>query len=311
AIGDPKSPPRIVVGTGNGGGPEVLVYNAQNNALLFDFFAYEESFRGGVNVAQGDVTGDGIPDIIAGTGVGGGPVVKVFDGDTGALVRSFLAYEVTFRGGVNVSTGDINGDGFADVFVGSGNGGGPVVKVFDGKTGAQLRSFLAYEDRFRGGVIVNAGDVNGDGFADIIAGTGVGGGPVVKVFNGVSGELMQSFFAYPDTLRGGVNVAGGDVNGDGFADIIVGAGVGGAPNVRVFDGLTGALVTSFFVFDPTIQGGVNVAATDVNSDGRADLIAGSGVGMPPQLSVYDAVDFSLTNSITPFDPSFTGGVFVG
>jgi hypothetical protein len=212
---------------------------------------------------------------------------------------------------VNVSTGDINGDGYDDIFAGSGNGGGPAVKVFDGKTGALLRSFFAYESSFRGGVIVSAGDVNGDGFADVIAGTGVGGGPVVKVFNGVTGELMQSFFAYADTLRGGVNVAGGDVNGDGFDDIIVGAGIGGAPNVRVFDGLTGALINSFFVFNQNIQGGVNVAATDVTGDGRADIIAGSGVGEVPTISVFDAVDYSLVNSLNPFDPSFTGGVFVG
>jgi len=119
SIGSPTTPSRIVVGTGNGGGPEVQVYDASNGALLMDFFAYEDTFRGGVNVAQGDVNGDGVPDIIAGSGVGGGPVVKVFDGVTGNLIRSFLAYEPTFRGGVNVSTGDINGDGFADIFCGS------------------------------------------------------------------------------------------------------------------------------------------------------------------------------------------------
>ena len=67
----------------------------------------------GVNVAAGDVTGDGIPDIIVGPGSGGGPNVKVFDGVTGAVVKDFFAYDLTFMGGVFVGAGDFNGDRLA------------------------------------------------------------------------------------------------------------------------------------------------------------------------------------------------------
>jgi Ca2+-binding RTX toxin-like protein len=89
--------------------------------------------------------------------------VKVFDGTTGAELRSFFAYWPTFTGGVRVAAGDVNGDGFADIVTGAGAGAGPHVKVFDGQTGAALHSFFAYDPSSTGGVFVAAGDLSGDG----------------------------------------------------------------------------------------------------------------------------------------------------
>src|SRR5262249_44054149 len=153
--------------------------------LQFDAFA--PGFLGGVRVARGDVNGDGVPDIIVGAGPSGGPQVEVFDGKTGALLMSFMAFDPAFRGGVYVAAADVNGDGSADIIVGAGAGGGPQVKVFSGKDGSLLMSFMAYDVNFHGGVTVAAGDVNGDGKADVITGAGPGGGPHVEVFSGATG----------------------------------------------------------------------------------------------------------------------------
>src|SRR5205814_1813081 len=105
---------------------------AASGTIKFDFFAYDPNFHGGVQVATGDVNGDGVDDVITGAGPGGGPHVKVFDGATGAVLRSFFAYDDAFRGGVFVAAGDVNKDGFADVVTGAGAGGGPHVRVFSG-----------------------------------------------------------------------------------------------------------------------------------------------------------------------------------
>src|SRR5262249_10827794 len=86
-----------------------------------------------------------------GAGAGGGPQVNLYSGD-GTLVRSFRAYDQTFRGGVRVATADITGDGIPDVVTAPGPGGGPHVKVFDGATGAVVRDFFAYAAGFTGGV---------------------------------------------------------------------------------------------------------------------------------------------------------------
>src|SRR5262249_55570772 len=141
-----------------GGGPHVQVFNPFTGNLQFSFFAYDPSFRGGVRVATGDVTGDGVPDIITAAGPGGGPHVKVFDGLTGfsglkaVEVRSFFAYDPSFTGGVFVASGFVNNDEFADIITGADAGGGPHVIVYSGKDGSILRSFFAYDANFHGGV---------------------------------------------------------------------------------------------------------------------------------------------------------------
>src|SRR5207248_1380039 len=76
----------------------------------------------------------------------------------------------------------------------------------------------------------------------------------------------------------GVYVAAADVNRDGKADIITGAGAGGGPNVAVFNGADLSLLHSLFPFDPSFTGGVRVAALDAKGDGRVNLLAVAGPG---------------------------------
>src|SRR5207245_1381194 len=189
------------------------------------FFAYDASFRGGVYVAAGEMTGDGVADIVTGAGPGGGPHVKVFDGSSlgtvgGPVVaRSFFAYDAGFGGGVTVAAGDIDSQGHADIITGAGPGGGPHVKVFDGLTLAVEASFFAYDAGFGGGVFVAAGDIEGHGHAEIITGAGATGGPHVKVFDGVTLTLDCNFFAFYAGFFGGVRVAVASHGTDGHLDL--------------------------------------------------------------------------------------------
>src|SRR5260221_7883229 len=98
-------------------------------------------------------------------------------------------------------------DGFAEVITGAGAGGGPHVEAFSGKTNALVASFYAFSSTFAGGVFVAAGDVNRDGRADIVAGTGPdsAGAPRVRVFDAASGAMIRDFAMYPG-LTGGVRV---------------------------------------------------------------------------------------------------------
>jgi hypothetical protein len=204
AAGDVNNDGVADIVTGAGAGPHVRVVDGVTGAELRSFFAFAPGFVGGVRVAAADLNGDGFAEIIAGAGPGGAPLVNVFDGATGAMTASFTAYGADFRGGVFVSAGDVNGDNVPDFVTGAGEGGGPHVRVVDGATGTELRSFFAFDPAFVGGVRVAAGDLNGDGRAEIIAAAGPGGGPHVVVFDGATGIVIASFFAYTPDFIGGV-----------------------------------------------------------------------------------------------------------
>lgn len=260
------------------------------------FFAYEQSFRGGVRVALGDLSDDGIPDIITAPLSGAPSNIKIFDGETRELLASFLAFDPSFIGGVSVAAGDINDDGIPDIAVAQGAGGASQVKLFDGETLDEFHTFFAFPTSFTGGISVALGDVNGDGLADIITGAGQGGAPQVKVFSGSDASLIASFFAYDVSFQGGVTVAAGDVDADGEVDIITGAGAGtgGGPLIKIFNGIDLELRYSFFAFPQGFRGGVRVAAGDINGDGAAEIVTGAGQGNTPQIKVFGVPESSST-----------------
>jgi hypothetical protein len=160
---------------------------------------------------------------------------------------------------------------------------------------------------------------------------GILGGPRVALFDGrtllpgkAPAELTNDFFAFEDTVRNGVFVAIGDVNGDSFGDVVVGGGPGGGPRVAVFDGKTllpnpaAPPVASFFSGDPAGRSGVTVAARDTDGDGKAEVITGTAPvlsfapGPAPVVTVYTVTGGSASQvrTFSPLDPS-TDGVFVG
>lgn len=230
----------------------------QSGTALITPAGLRGGFTGGVYVASGDVNGDGYSDIIVAADAGGGPQVMVFDGRTGSLLRSFFAFSPGFTGGVRVAASDLNGDGLADIITAAGKGGGPQVTVYDGATGGILTSFFAMPPGFTGGITVAVGDVNGDGRLDIITGAGPGGGPQVTVFDGLSQNILTSYYAFSPSFTGGVRVGARDVNGDGRADILTAAGKGGGPQITAFDSSTLAVLSSFFAYNPGFTGGVFV-----------------------------------------------------
>jgi hypothetical protein len=141
-------------------------------------------------------------------------------------------------------------------------------------------------------------------------------GSKVNVYSstGTTRTLVTSFDAYPG-FGGGVNVATADVNGDGVLDVITGAGPGGGPHVKIFDGaslLNGqvVLLQSYFAYAISFPGGVSVAVGDVNADGTPDVITGAGAGGGPHVKVFSGTDGSTLASFFAYAPSFTGGVNV-
>ena len=245
-------------------------------------------------------------------GIGGNGVVTVRNAD-GSTAFNVTPFSPTPSGGVRVATADVNGDGTPDLIAGAGPGGLPQVKVFDGKTQALIRTIDAFESAFTGGVFVAAGDINGDGFADIVITPDEGGGPRVRVFSGKDGSQIADFFGIDDpNFRGGARAALSDVNNDGRVDLLIAAGFGGGPRLAVFDGKSVGsggtpvkLFNDFFVFEQTLRNGVFITGGDLNGDGFSEVIAGGGPGGGPRVFALSGKDL-LTGTQTQMANFFAG-----
>jgi hypothetical protein len=171
------------IGSPQGALPFVTLVDTGTGHILAHFLAYAPGFAGGVQVVRGDVTGDGVPDIITAPITGGQGLVNVFDGRTDALIRSFRPFP-NLRTGIKIGVGDVDGDNHADIIVSLGPGSLPLVTVFSGKDGSRVAQVQAAPIGFRGGVSLTVGDVNHDGLADVQALTIQRGQAVTKLFDG-------------------------------------------------------------------------------------------------------------------------------
>lgn len=254
----------LVIGAGPGGGPHVKVIDTDLKSYLsLGFLVYDDSFKGGIDVAAGDIDGDGVDEIITGAGPGGGPHVKAFNKDGTPANFGFFAYDESFRGGVHVAAGDIDGDGIDEIITGAGPGGGPHVKAFK-RDGTVVSSFFPYTESFRGGVDVASANVNSAANDEIITAAGPGGGPHIGVFN-KNGTWLNSFFAYGDEFKGGVRVAAGNVRtSTALSEIITVPMSQGGPQIKMFD-TSGSLLASKMGLEEWWVGNYDVAAGNGSS----------------------------------------------
>lgn len=199
ALGDVDGDGRNDIGVAGGG--RVRVFSGVNYSLLVDVAPFGAAYGSGVTLAMADTTGDGRADLFAGQLSGG--VVSIINGATQAPIVSGAPFG---GGAVFVAAGDVTGDGRAEVILGPGSGSGSVI-VFDINTLSLVTIFQPYGAAYGAGVRVAAGDLDGDGRADIVTGPGPGGGSEVRVFSGASFAQIRSFAGYAPPYSGGVFVA--------------------------------------------------------------------------------------------------------
>lgn len=315
---------------------------------------YEE-INGNFGIAvrgAGDVNNDGFDDVIVGASLEDAMVdstssgrAYVFDGTNGELIHELNSPAVQFNGrfGTDVcGIGDLNGDGFAEIAVAAVNEssapsplGAGRVYVFDGQTGSLIRTLkspLEDEAGQFGVWIDNAGDVNKNGYSDLVIGAlaedlpATGGAGRAYLFDGGTGSLIHTFESPDPLINGSFGssvAAAGDVDDDTYPDVIVGAfweesefGPANEGRAYVFSGLTGSLIHDLVSPNPGNDGNFGAivsSAGDLNADGFDDVAVGARGEAAPfsaagRTYVFDGQSGDLMFTLESPDPE-TSGLF--
>jgi len=316
-------------GTNSG---SVRVLSGLDGSVLFNYEGRAAFDRFGYAVSgAGDVDGDGFPDIVVGAYGARNPngaqsgSAQVFSGKSGSILYTFYGDSDGDSFGGSVSgAGDVNRDGFDDVIVGAigdDNNGAQSgsARVFSGKDGSVLYTFIGEPGWFLGGSVCGAGDVNRDNFADLAVGASradLNGDPArgtVRVYSGKDGKIIYSFWGVAEDHYLGSVSGAGDVNGDGYADLIVGSTGDHSPPyspgyAQVFSGKDGWLLHTFYGDGPgNSSDGDSFASSisgagDVNGDGFDDLIVGAYRGETAEnysgiARVFSGLDGSILGTL--------------
>lgn len=274
----------IVTAPGSGAGPQIKVFNTKGK-LLKQFFAFDKNMTTGVNIALGDVNGDGVDEIIAVPMAGPAAEIKVFNG-SGKRLAKFWAYSSSFKGGVSLAViGDINKDNKADLAVMPASDGGAKLKFFGG-TGKVINQSTIYDSKVKGGFNLTVGDVTGDGTNDLVVSPKAGLALKTLVMDMAKKKLATSFFAYGSSFKNGVLTSVGDTDGDGKGEVVVSPESGAGSQIKVFSS-AGKAKASFFAYDKKLKGKFTAFVKDLDGNGTAEIVTVPGAGAGPQVKVFN------------------------
>lgn len=257
----------VVIGGYSGSAPTVSVYRG-DGSMISEWLVYDKKFTGGVNVALGDIDGDGVKEIITGAGEGGGAHIRIFSG-RGEAKNSFFAYDKNYNLGIKISAGDINNDGQDEILVTPGFGVTPEIKVFSG-AGKLLNSFPVTDFGSFSGVKAMCGDLGGDGFNEILVFGSYGASSTVGVYR-TDGSLIKNINIDIGGGYSGVNILPFDINNDKKDELIVATNFLGDNQIRVL-APDGSIINQFAPVIDNYDRGYNLGIGDIDADGEDEII---------------------------------------
>lgn len=241
------------------------VFGRKGKELRSSFFSYDGSFPGGTQIHKLSQNGK--------TVVADNTWVRIYNRQNQGHA-AFAPYGPDYHSGINIAVGRLHGGKRNYIIVGNKEGP-PHVRIFNMDGQLVNPGTFPYGTGFRGGVNIGIGDLNGDDKMEIIVAAGSGGGAHIRILDRNCRLINPGFFAFPTHWRFGVNVAVGDLDGNGTAEIIAVPGPGGGPHVRIFNESGKLLSPGFFAYDESDRSGSLITTADIDQDGDDEIVTNS------------------------------------
>jgi len=234
------------------------------------FFVFESGYEGGVQLAHIDLDGNGARDLL----IASQGKLEAWR-DDGLLLLRVFPYTANYSGDLKVAIGDFDGDGKRmEVAVAPVSGFAQPIKIYHYDGSAMVENLLPLGKKYKGGLTVALGQ-DSAGAGRLVVGSGQGKEPKIFVYD-IQMKLKKTWLAFERTFLGGVNVATGNVDGKPGDEVIVGAGKGKGPIIKIFDFSGKQLYPDFRAYTTVSKSGIEVLVADVDFDGRAEIIAQGG-----------------------------------
>ncbi|OGY71509.1 MAG: hypothetical protein A2986_00720 [Candidatus Jacksonbacteria bacterium RIFCSPLOWO2_01_FULL_44_13] len=296
----------FVAGAGQGMDPWVRLWS-YDGILQHEFLAYDKTMKAGVSVALGDVNNDNELEIITGPATPAVSPVRVFN-LKGVLLKEFQAFPSHIKVGIHIASGDVLGNSKDAIVIGAGNGGGPMIRVFNGD-GEMVSQFFAGDRAGRQGISFALGDTDGNGINEIGAITSIAKKNTITFYNAYGGvERVTSVQEGALPLGRDIVIAENAVD-TGEARIITGSAQGEQADVKIFS-LDGRMVKTIPLFNRLLKSGITLTLADANADGKKDIIATPRRGGGPQAQMFD-LDGKAIKQFFIFDKNVRKGSYVG
>lgn len=308
----------IIVAPNAGLGGKIKAYR-KDGTVLATYSPFGTTFNKGISLTAGDVNNDGKDEIIVAPMTKGTPKIKVlkYASKKITLLRETSVFGSSVPGGLNISCGDVNGDGIDEIVVSpyqDSTVSDQVVKIYAYRNGnlVKLASKKLFASGFKGIKTITA-DMNGDYKDEIIATPSLDAGDYLNVYSYASGSItkINTVTVYSDAYNGMTSLSKGDINNDNKDEVVLSVRTGGKPYIFIYKLSANKLKLhdKILVYDKTFTGGVNAIMLDVDSDSKAEVITAPYSGKQ-KIKVYDVESTTekLHSSFWGFGKDFEGGV---